>query len=206
MTTRWPLAISGASGSVAQAFIDQCAGAASDHLFKNGRQYFRHIGRGQGRDGFPWAERYLFAQGYLEQGSDLSVGNPLEHFRANCSDVIKRCGYAFSMNPKARIVVIGSMSGINGSFNPYYAAAKAGLHHYVKTGWKPPGGVLNCIAPTIISDSEMTKARYDYPDVLKTRQTVTCDTVARMIHFLLYADHGLNGTTIELAGARLNID
>lgn len=89
-------------------------------------------------------------------------------------------------NAHARICIIGSESGFNGSYDEVYAAAKAGLHKYVETRRVLPTQQLVAVAPPIIADAGMTLRRDDYPEILKKRRTVTSAQVALLVYQLLY--------------------
>ncbi len=86
----------------------------------------------------------------------------------------------------ARIVIIGSMSAREGSFDQLYAATKAGVHAYVQTRLVQEPQILCCIAPTIIADSGMTRGRRDYPQVLTRRPSVTAMQVAQAVQKVLF--------------------
>lgn len=151
---------------------------------------------------FPTCNRYLFAQGWIA-GQPIDENFRPEHtFNVNLISVMQRTRAAFFRNPKARIVVIGSLSAVWGSHDPWYATSKAGLHAFVRT-WRglPDTGQLNCVAPTIIRDSGMTVKRPDFDEVIATRPTVTAKQVAELCYYLLYHDHGLNRAVIEMPGA-----
>lgn len=149
---------------------------------------------------FPTCDRYVFAQGYCA-GTIYMQYDPTHTFNVNLFSVMQRVAAAFERNPRANVVVIGSMSGIVGSYDPWYAASKAGLHCFVKT-WRglPREGRLNCVAPTIIRDSGMSERRHDRETFAHTRKTVSARQVAELCEFLLYHQHALNQTVIELPG------
>ncbi len=153
---------------------------------------------------FPTCDRYLFAQGLLAGKAVEDSVDPSEIYEVNLISVMQRVAAAFRRNDRARVVVIGSMSAILGSHDTHYAVAKAGLHSFVKV-WSalPDRGQLNCVAPTIISDSRMTEARDDYPAVLKERRTVSARQVADLVYYLLYTDCGINRAVIEMTGDKI---
>jgi len=154
--------------------------------------------------GFPNADRYLFAQGLMVGETVEQNMDPSEIYEVNLISVMQRVAAAFRRNNRARVVVIGSMSAELGSHDAHYAAAKAGLHSFVRV-WTglPDRGQLNCVAPTIISDSRMTEARDDYPAVLKERRTVSARQVADLVYYLLYTDSGINRAVIEMTGDKI---
>lgn len=136
----------------------------------------------------PIAERYVLAAGIL-QGKRLQEQTPLEIWdtlMVNLVAVMRIVEFIFDHNPRARVCVLGSASGIHGSFDLSYAAAKAAVHWYCTQKKVPEGGQLVCLIPPIISDAGMTLRRHDYPEVLKMRETVTALEVARSIKDLLW--------------------
>jgi short-subunit dehydrogenase len=136
----------------------------------------------------PEAERFVLAAGLLvgkpiAQQSALEIENTLT---VNLVSPMRICEKILGTNDRARICVIGSESGIFGSYDETYAAAKAGLHNYIQSRRILPSQQLVCVAPPIISDAGMTIRRDDYPEILTKRRTVTSQQVAIVIRQLLY--------------------
>ena len=154
-------------------------------------------------EGLPFADRYLFAQGKM-YGIDVACMDPVQVYNITAISVMQRVAMAFDLNPNARIVVIGSMSAILGSYDVHYACSKAALHHFVNSFPKPKGSTLVCVAPTIISDSGMTERRADYLQVLKERKTVTAQQVAEVCHWVLYRSTAVNHGIIEMTGEKVS--
>ena len=132
----------------------------------------------------PNARRYVLAAGVLhgKRIEALSGAEINECLAVNLVNVVRICERVRTYQPSARICVVGSLSGIRGSFDTTYAIAKAGVHGYVQfreTHWPQQ---LFAVAPSIISDSGMTMRRPDYPEILTKRQTVTAAQVADAIH------------------------
>ncbi len=143
--------------------------------------------------GFLWpqdCERFVLAAGILYQCQiqDLKIEEILSALSVNLINVMRLCEVILRTVPRARIVVIGSLSGREGSFDQLYAAAKAGVHCYVQTRLVQPPQLLACVAPTIVSDAGMTLRRADYPALLSRRPTVSSAQVAEMVAAILYAD------------------
>ena len=157
------------------------------------------------------SHRYVFAAGVLynkplrEQTGDEIADSMF----VNMVNVIAACEYLLEADPLARIVVIGSKAGEAGSFDQTYAAAKAGVHNYIRNARIKGRQQIVCVAPTIIEDSGMTsrrnedgvialdKRREEHPKkrFLKARE------VAKLVHFLLYVDEGyITNTVIEMKG------
>jgi short-subunit dehydrogenase len=148
----------------------------------------------------PNADRYILAAGVLHQ-KPLQIQTEKEvvdSFSINFVNVVRICEQVLSTNDRARICVIGSESGYNGSFDETYAGSKAAVHCYVENRKLKRGQQLVCVAPTIISDSGMTRRRSDYPDVLNRRRTVKAATVAEVIHSLFSDEIYLNNLVVRM--------
>jgi NAD(P)-dependent dehydrogenase (short-subunit alcohol dehydrogenase family) len=157
------------------------------------------------------ADRYLFAAGVLHNKRivDQTDSEAQLSMRVNGLDPIGSCELILENNPKARICVIGSKAGEAGSYDQVYAAAKAGVHNYVRTARITKDQQIVCIAPTIIMDSGMTQRRNDDGmESLRRRMLehpkerfLKAREVARLVHFLLYVDEGyVTNTVIEMKG------
>ena len=148
----------------------------------------------------PWeADRFLIASGYLagKRLLEMPTDEAAKTFLENTAHVMALCDMILENNAEARIVVIGSESGISGSYDGAYAAAKAGLHHYVETKRIPcEGQQLVAIAPTIIWDSGMTQRRDDLDkvrergEVRRRGRWLQAREVAALAYFVLYIDSG----------------
>lgn len=152
-------------------------------------------------------DRYILCAGVLhgQKVSEMDTFRVLETLAVNYVDVVVFLERLFENNTAARVCVIGSMSGINGSYDTVYAGSKAALHLYVKTKKLQKMQHLVCVAPTIIADSGMTTRRKDYDDVIargKERRLgrwLTADEVARTVMFAIENDAMCN-TVVELTG------
>lgn len=143
----------------------------------------------------PLADRYVYAAGLLH--SKPLVRQDKHEINAslmvNFISAVRFCESALR-NPNARVCVIGSQSGVNGSYDEMYAGMKAALHCYVVNRQVEPTQSISLIVPGIIGDSGMTQRRSDYPDVLKLRPTRTAAEVAQLVHDALYK---WTGTTVR---------
>lgn len=95
------------------------------------------------------ADRLLVCHGVL-QAKQFLVQRPSEivhSLTVNLLSTVRLLERALSVNPEVRAVVMGSESGVKGSFDGTYALAKAGLHAYVRWRELAPGQQLVCIAP-----------------------------------------------------------
>lgn len=138
-------------------------------------------------DYFPCTTKFVLAAGVLvgKRISDMSPIEAYETVNVNLISVLRLCERILTRIPTARICVIGSCSGIKGSFDELYAASKAGVHQYVKTRKVLDSQQLIAVSPCIIADSGMTERRSDYPRVLEERQTVSAREVAEVVYGLL---------------------
>lgn len=140
------------------------------------------------RDRLPCgATKFVLASGVLigKRISEMSPTEAYDTVNVNMISVLRLCERILTQIPTARICVIGSCSGIKGSFDQLYAASKAGVHQYVKTRKVADSQQLIAVSPCIISDSGMTERRNDYPRVLEERQTVSAREVAEVVYGLL---------------------
>lgn len=161
-------------------------------------------------EGLPCAERYLFAAGMLTPNriSDQPADEVSGLVQANMTAPMMLCEAALQ-HPRSRVCVIGSMSGIDGSYNDTYAAAKAGLHHYVQHRRLGPQQQLVCVAPAIIEDAGMTWRRHDL-DLVHARvrsepkgRLLRAEEIADVVRYLLYdASVMLTNCVLPVDGGR----
>lgn len=173
------------------------------------RETVRRIAPGETLGDAVKAERFVFAAGLLlgKAVSEYQDGDMEAVMQANYYWPVRLCEQILAENPAARIVVLGSESGIKGSHDTVYAGAKAALHKYVETKKLKPYQQLVCVAPSIVEDSGMTQRRQDLDNLERRRREhpkgrlLKAKEVARLIHFLLYVDRGyISGTTIVMNG------
>lgn len=189
--------ITGFGSAIAQAFVEQCPEGA-------GISFGRPEQLATDRDA------YFLVGGYL-CGRRIDQQSPEEletAWRANFAAPAHAIERIIAENDRARIVVIGSDSGMSGSFDQAYAASKAGMHLFVETRrLRTAAQQLVCIAPGIVEDAGMTLRRTDR-DILDERRRrhpmqrfATAAEIATLAHFLL-SDAGayISGTTIRVNG------
>lgn len=153
--------------------------------------------------------RYLFCCGYLsgkkmEEMSLLEFRSTLE---LNFTGIVRACDRILEANPRARICVIGSESGISGSYDTWYAACKKSMHEYIERKKLSPAQQLVGIAPGIIADAGMTLRRKDQSrlearcrDHPKQRFLQAVE-VGQLVNFLLYTDQGyITNTVVRMNG------
>ncbi len=155
-------------------------------------------------------DAYLICCGFLAGKSihDITHDELVHTFGANYIQPAQLCDRILEANDHARICVIGSESGIAGSYDMAYAGAKAALHLYVRTKQlRTPAQQLFAVAPYIIADSGMTERR---PDQDRVNAAAARHRAARHISAMevaAVAESGLFGrtrflsnTVIELRG------
>lgn len=153
-------------------------------------------------------DRYLFCQGYMEGEGPLSSVSEAKTWAINYTTIVRACEKIFTENPCARVCIVGSESGISGSFDRAYAGSKAAIHNYVETrNLIYPAQQLVAVAPSIIRDAGMTVRRKDQNRVSRRAsghprmRFPNSIEVARLIHFLLYVDAGfICNTVIRMNG------
>jgi NAD(P)-dependent dehydrogenase (short-subunit alcohol dehydrogenase family) len=151
------------------------------------------------------ADRYLICQGILIGKPRIQQTDQEIHYTyfVNYIEIVRLCDDILENNRRARICVLGSESGISGSYDETYSDSKFLLHNYVETkklywSWQQ----LVCVAPSIIEDSGMTLRRNDKNNLHKLegehpkRRFLSCAEVAEMIYFLLYVDKGYTTNTV----------
>lgn len=151
---------------------------------------------------------YLICCGYLA-GRNIAAISPEElerTFAANYVEPARLCERILEVNDHARICVIGSESGIAGSFDMAYAGAKAAMHLYVRTKrLRTPAQQLFGIAPGIVADSGMTVRRADQDRV---KASAAAHRAARHISAMEVAEvaaNGLFGRTRFLSNAIIEL-
>jgi short-subunit dehydrogenase involved in D-alanine esterification of teichoic acids len=88
---------------------------------------------------------------------------------AGLADAVKICEVALQHNKKVKIIILGSESGIKGSFDIVYSLTKSAIHKYVEERKiKYPEQQLICLAPSTIIDSHMTIKRKDKRNIQKS--------------------------------------
>lgn len=151
----------------------------------------------------PNCDRFIYCAGVLfgHQVGEYTAAKAVEAFAVNYWNALQFCERALKINTAARICVIGSMSGIEGSFDEVYAGTKAALHLYCRTRAVRAPQQLVCVAPTIISNAAMTTRRPDFPKVLGVRASVRAEEVAAQVADLLWSDLLVSNYVVEMPGS-----
>lgn len=153
-------------------------------------------------------DEYLLCGGVLygKSASEITDSESSETFLVNYLHVVRFCDAVFEINHNAKVCIIGSESGINGSYDTAYAGTKAALHLYVKTKrLMHPGQHIVCVSPTIIEDAGMTQRRKDLDNAMRRGKErrigrwLNSAEVARIADFAL-SEPALCNTIIRATG------
>jgi len=128
----------------------------------------------------------------------------------NLLSVVKICEVALQYNKKVKIIILGSESGIKGSFDIVYSLTKAAIHKYVEERKiKYPNQQLICLAPSTIIDSQMTIKRKDKRNVLKSivsnpkKRGILSKEISNLIYALFYEQTDyISNTVIRIDGGK----
>ena len=130
----------------------------------------------------------------------------------NLTSIIRICEIALNSNPQARIIILGSESGLKGSFDIIYALTKSSIHKYVEERKiKYKNQQLLCLAPSTISDGKMTLKRKDKKNVKKSininpkKRGIKSKEISIFIYKLLFeiTDY-VSNTTIHINGGKFS--
>ena len=130
----------------------------------------------------------------------------------NLLSKIKICEISLKYNPKARIFIIGSESGLKGSYDIVYGLSKASINKYVEERKIfNKGQQLICIAPSTIIDGKMTLKRKDIKNVHKSvknnpkRRGLYSKEISKLIYDLSFNNTDyLTNTVINVNGGKFS--
>ena len=130
----------------------------------------------------------------------------------NLLSKIKICEISLKFNPKARIFIIGSESGLKGSYDIVYALSKSSINKYVeerKIFHKDQQ--LICIAPSTIIDGKMTLKRKDIKNVRKSiiknpkKRGLYAKEISKLIYNLSFNNTDyITNTVINVNGGKFS--
>ena len=128
----------------------------------------------------------------------------------NLLSVVKICEVALQHNKKVKIIILGSESGIKGSFDIVYSLTKAAIHKYVEERKiKYPEQQLICLAPSTIIDSHMTIKRKDKRNIQKSiinnpkKRGILSKEISNLIYALFYEQTNyISNTVIRIDGGK----
>jgi hypothetical protein len=157
-------------------------------------------------------DKILLLQSVISSTPVLKRKSPdiLSQVSINLLSVIKVCEIALQYNRHVKIIILGSESGIKGSFDIIYALTKAAIHKYVEERKiKYSKQQLLCIAPSTIIDANMTVKRKDGHNVARSiknnpkKRGVLSKEVSNLIYSLFYEQTDyLSNIVIRLDGGK----
>lgn len=136
----------------------------------------------------------------------------LNQISINLMSIIKICEVALEKNKNVKIIVLGSESGIKGSYDIVYGLMKTSLHKYVEERRiSYPNQQLVCISPSTIIDSRLTSKRKDKKNILKSvrinpkKRGIMSIEIAELIYNIFYktTDY-LTNTVIRVDGGKFS--
>ena len=114
------------------------------------------------------------------------------------------------LSTKSKLLLMSSISGQKGSYDPFYSASKGALLSFVKSVLPslPTGATINAIAPGLVQDSTMFKnmtfdRQESHKKQVNSGKLLNQDDLAKIIYDLC-EDHWshLNGACIDLNGGQ----
>ena len=136
----------------------------------------------------------------------------INQININLISVIKICEIALRYNKKVKIIILGSESGIKGSYDIIYGLMKSAIHKYVEERRiKYPKQQLVCIAPSTIIDTKMTLKRNDKKNVIKSikenpkKRGLRAKEIANLIYNIFYFNTDyITNTVIRVDGGKFS--
>ena len=135
-----------------------------------------------------------------------------EQLNINLLSTINICEIALSSNKNVQIFILGSESGVKGSYDIIYALTKSSIHKYVeerKIFYK--NQQLVCIAPSTIIDGKMTINRKDKNNVKKAinnnpkKRALYSKEISKLIYDLSFKNSRyLSNTVIHINGGKFS--
>ena len=134
----------------------------------------------------------------------------VDQFTINFLSVVKICEIALNNNKNVRIIILGSESGVKGSFDIIYGLMKSAIHKYVEERRiKFPKQQLVCVAPSTIIDANMTLNRkYKHnvkSSILKNpkKRGLKSSEIANLLYDIFYkhTDY-ISNTVIRVDGGK----
>ena len=135
-----------------------------------------------------------------------------EQSNINLLSVVNICEIALSNNKNVQIFILGSESGVKGSYDIIYALTKSSIHKYVeerKIFYK--NQQLVCIAPSTIIDGNMTINRKDKNNVKKSiynnpkKRGLYSKEISKLIYDLSFKNSRyLSNTVIHINGGKFS--
>lgn len=113
------------------------------------------------------SNRILIASGLLMgmSSTEKTASEKMESLRVNLAFPVALAEMLLKRYPLIDILMIGSESGVKGSYDTEYALAKAALAMYVRERAVGATQKLNLLSPSLVLDSPMTQRRKDLLDL-----------------------------------------
>ena len=136
----------------------------------------------------------------------------LNQINVNLLSIIEICEIALNHNPNVKILIMGSESGLKGSFDLVYALTKSSIHKYVEERKiLKKKQQLICLAPSTIMDAGITLRRRDHYNVLKSinknpkKRGLKSKEVSKIIFTLMFklTDY-ITNTVIHVNGGKFS--
>ena len=156
---------------------------------------------------------YLF-HSILSNKKHLSKSNEeiQDQLNINLLSIVKICEIALSHNSNVQIFILGSESGVKGSYDIVYALTKSSIHKYVeerKIFYK--NQQLVCIAPSTIIDGNMTLKRKDKNNIKKSiinnpkKRGLKSKEISKLIYDLSFNNSKyISNTIIHVNGGKFS--
>ena len=114
------------------------------------------------------------------------------------------------LSTKSKLLLMSSISGQKGSYDPFYSASKGALLSFVKSVLPslPTGATINAIAPGLVQDSAMFKnmtfdRQESHKKQVNSGKLLNQDDLAKIIYDLCQGHwNHLNGACIDLNGGQ----
>lgn len=136
----------------------------------------------------------------------------ISQIKINLLSIIEICEIALKFNRNVRIFIMGSESGIKGSFDIIYGLSKSSLHKYIEERkiFYPKQQIVG-IAPSTIIDGKITLKRKDKKNVKKSiylnpkRRGILSIEISKFIYSLIfYNTDYISNTVININGGKFS--
>jgi len=156
---------------------------------------------------------FILLSGHL-QSSDLikqTQENRINSFLINSIGPVLFSEYILKKKANARIIIIGSESGMKGSYDLTYALAKSSLRMYVRQKRIGINQQLLLLSPSTIEDLGMTTRRKDIHNLKEykighpKKSFLMSEELVEIICFLINSPKYLTNTEIEINGGKFTL-
>tara|TARA_A100001015_G_scaffold227188_1_gene256619 strand:- start:1887 stop:2534 length:648 start_codon:yes stop_codon:yes gene_type:complete len=136
----------------------------------------------------------------------------INQLKVNLLSILEICEIALKYNKKVRIFIMGSESGIKGSFDIIYGLSKSSLHKYIEERkiFYPKQQIVG-IAPSTIIDGKITVKRKDKKNVKKSiltnpkKRGIFSIEISKFIYSLIFHNTDyISNTVININGGKFS--